>query len=125
MKLKDLVGDYLLITILAVIALLMLLTRIIYTAGNKRQNDSRELLKTTVPSLAPTPTSSNIDFEKSYPLWKLLPYTGDGFVVEKYTEPLVLKVSLEKGEKSAGIEKVEKWLEENEISPETHVIVWE
>jgi hypothetical protein len=123
MKLKSLLGDYLLITILAIIALAMLTIRVMYTVSNKGKIIIKETPKTIVSS--PVPTGGDAEFNKKFPLWKLLPYTGEGFVVEKYTEPLVLKVSLVKGEKSVAIEKIIEWVKENGIDSETHKIVWE
>ena len=121
MKWKSFLGENLVVTILVAMVVLMLLIRVIYTVKDKTQ--TKEILKTVIPTVIPTINDS--DFEKNYPLWQLLPYTGDGFIVEKYTEPLVLKISLIKGEKATAVEKIVKWMQENKIDPTTHTIVWE
>ena len=124
MKLKNLFDGYWLMTVLVIIALVMLTIRVVYTAKNKGKPETiKEPQKIIVPVL--TPTTRVVDFETSYPLWQLLPYAGDGFVVEKYAEPLVLKVSLKKGEKGTVTKAVAGWIEKNGINPETHKIVWE
>lgn len=123
MKLKNLLGEYWLVTVLAVIALSMLIIRVVYTIGGK-ENTNIQATPTALPVVL-TPTTSKVDYEKNYPLWQLLPFTGEGFVVEKYLQPLVLKVSIVKGEKVGITKKIVEWMEENGVNPELHSIVWE
>jgi len=124
MKLKSLFDGYWLMKVLVIIAMTMLMVRVAYTVKNIGKTEIiEEPQKIIIPT--PTPTISRNDFEIKYPLWQLLPYTGDGFVVEKYAEPLLLKVSINKGNRETVIEKIAKWIEENGINPETHKIIWE
>jgi len=124
MKLKDLFGEYFLITILGIVALLMLSIRLVYKINNKETKQPVPLT-ITLPTTTPVPTDTEEEFGKKFPLWKLLPYAGEGFVVEKYTEPLTLKVLVEQGSKEKAAEKVIEWMEENQIEAETHNVVWE
>lgn len=61
--------------------------------------------------------------EAEYPLRQLLPYSGDGFTVDKYLEPLTLLVKIKEIDKKIVAEEIGKWMEANGVNPETHRIV--
>jgi len=124
-KVKDLWGDYLLITILAIIAFLMLSVRIVYQLKNRGKIDQPETIQIPETLSEPAPTISDEDFERKFPLWRLLPYEEESFAIEKYTEPQVLKVRLKKGKKEEVMEKIIEWIDKNEGNSETHRVVWE
>lgn len=124
-KLKDLWGDYLLITILGIIAFLMLSVRIIYQIKNRGKIEQPEIIQIPEKLLEPAPTMSDEDFERKFPLWRLLPYEEDDFVIEKYTEPQVLKIRLKKGKREEAVEKIIEWIDKNKGNSEIHRIVWE
>ena len=70
---------------------------------------------TTIPTAEPTKMT-----DKDYPLWWQLPYSGIGFTIEKYSEPLTLEIkAVGLGEKIVR-ERVEKWLEENQVASDSH-----
>jgi hypothetical protein len=48
--------------------------------------------------------------ETKYPLWAKVPYSGNGFTVEKYIAPKVLLVQLEGAASSSATKAVNEWL---------------
>lgn len=81
-----------------------------------------KLNENPIPTIIPTPTVSTIN-ESDYPLWRLLPYSGVGFTVDRYIEPLTLVVAVKGLDKAIVAEEIGKWMETNGIDPETHKIV--
>ncbi|KKQ31403.1 MAG: hypothetical protein US68_C0004G0006 [Candidatus Shapirobacteria bacterium GW2011_GWE1_38_10] len=72
---------------------------------------------TVMPTRAP-------QINADYPLWELLPYTGKDFVVDRYTEPLVLAIKTNIN-KNTVTQEVYKWLLENNVATESHKLVFE
>lgn len=108
---------YSLIIILVLIALGMALTKIRY------RNVDWSSLNIT-PTVAPSPTSAPLS-DVNYPLWKLLPYTGKNFVVDRYTQPLTLAIKTENVNKKIVTQEVYKWMLENKVATESHKLVFE
>jgi hypothetical protein len=48
--------------------------------------------------------------ETKYPLWQDVPYSGDGFLIDKYLAPKVLGVQLEGASTSSATKAVNAWL---------------
>ena len=103
----------------------MLSVRIVYQLKNRGKIDQPETIQIPETLSEPAPTISDEDFERKFPLWRLLPYEEESFAIEKYTEPQVLKVRLKKGKKEEVMEKIIEWIDKNEGNSETHRVVWE
>lgn len=65
----------------------------------KSQNEEKP-----TETVTPTPTINQ------YPLQSKLPYYGKGFVVEKYTAPMTLKMVLNGASESTAVKAVTVWL---------------
>ena len=108
------------------IGLILLLTVVKIRYGFK---GSVELVATNLvqPTMAePTATVTNTPNQnKDYPVWKELPYKGNGFVVDRYVAPLTLAVKIEKGDKTLVEKEVIKWLEGLGEGQDGHKFVWE
>lgn len=75
------------------------------------------------PTTAPSPTSAP-QINANYPLWKLLPYSGKDFIVDRYTEALTLAIKTNSNKKMV-TEEVYKWMLENKVATESHKLVFE
>ncbi len=87
--------------------------------GSSRGEEVVQITPTPTPIMEPTTSIK----EEDYPLWKLLPYSGVGFTVDRYIEPLTLVVLIKGLDKQIVTEEIGKWMEENGVNPETHKIV--
>jgi hypothetical protein len=72
-------------------------------------------------TIEPEPTVS----ESDYPLWQSLPYLGEGFTVEKYTDKLTLLIKLKGVDKNIAKKGVETWLIENGWEKDSHKLMFE
>ncbi|PIZ58344.1 hypothetical protein COY20_03810 [Candidatus Shapirobacteria bacterium CG_4_10_14_0_2_um_filter_40_12] len=70
-----------------------------------------------------TPTSAPA-VDPDYPLWKLLPYSGKGFVVDRYIEPLTLAVTIKGIDKKIVEKEIVKWLQENKVATDSHKLIF-
>lgn len=83
----------------------------------------------TLTETQPTPTETKVAPVKSktvdpeYPLWEILPYSGRGFVVEKYAAPLQLVISVRGLDEKLAEAEVNKWLEEQGPRGANHKII--
>jgi hypothetical protein len=92
---------------------------------------------TQAPLLSPSPLPTSVEavvdpreateggkrtYESDYPLWSLLPFSGKGFVVDRYLEPRKLAVKAVGLDRKIATEEIEKWLEANDIDPNSHEI---
>jgi len=108
--------------------------------GNTSEN-TVEITPTTIPTITQgNTTESNpvviakptfnpelsVDVAGNYPLWKLVPYQANDFIVDGYIEPLILNVKVLNKDKSLSeIEtEVKQWIKENGADPNTHQIIW-
>lgn len=108
-----------LIVFLAMIVVVMSVTKWKYgyrgeeISVNQRSDFSFQITPTVEPTptvVEATPTEAET-IDPEYPLWKLLPYSGKGFVVEKYSAPLKLVVTAKGLDKKLVEAEVKKWLE--------------
>lgn len=76
------------------------------------------------PTIAPSPTSAPLS-DVNYPLWKLLPYSGKDFVVDRYTKPLVLAIKTSNTNKKMVTEEIYQWMLNNKVATESHKLVFE
>jgi hypothetical protein len=60
------------------------------------------------PTIVLTPTEA---VDPDYPLWKILPYSGKGFVVVKYLAPMKLEVKTKGLDKMLVAKEVYNWLD--------------
>ncbi len=83
-----------------------------------------EDLRPTV-TVVPSPTIAP-QINEEYPLWEKLPYAGEGYVVERYTEPGTLLIKTNKGIDEKIISKmIYEWMTENKVATESQKIVFE
>lgn len=109
---------YRLIIILVVIAVLMGMTKLKY------RNVNWEELEPT-PTAVPSPTSAP-QINTNYPLWEFIPYSGNGFKIDHYAEPLVLVIKTDKDiDEEVVTEEIYKWMRENKIATESHKLIFE
>ena len=73
----------------------------------------------STPTIMPTPT-----IDLNFPLQNLLPYQGDRFVINKYTEAKVLQVTTKRTDKTKIKTEIAKWLTDNSVSIEGMSIDW-
>jgi hypothetical protein len=59
----------------------------------------------------------------NYPLIKYMPYSDDDFAIN-YDSPLVLRVKIKNPDVEATKIKVLQWIEDKEVDPSTHEIIW-
>ncbi len=59
----------------------------------------------------------------NYPLIRYMPYSDDDFAIN-YDSPLVLRVKIKSPDIEATKIKVLQWIEDKEIDPTTHEIIW-
>jgi hypothetical protein len=99
-----------------IIATLMGITKIKYRNVTWESVDS-----TITPTgmLTSAPQTNN-----DYPLWELLPYAGEGFVVDRYIEPLVLGIKTNI-DKETVTQLVYFWMTENKVATESHKLIFE
>lgn len=108
---------YWLVGLLVIIALLMGITKIRY-----RNVNWDEVYRAVTPTVVPT---SAPQIDNDYPLWRLLPYTGKDFVVDRYTEPGVLAVKTKLVNKKIITKEIYKWISENKVATESHKLIFE
>lgn len=119
--------NYTLIWVLLMIVIVMSVIKLTY-----KPDLSQTLLPlpATIPTEIPTPTlggpTPTIRFEQSdadYPLWRLLPYSGKGFIVDRYTAPNTLAVIAKGIDKTIIKKAVETWIGQNGIDPTTQKLI--
>jgi hypothetical protein len=85
----------------------------------------------TSPAIKPTiwptsrPTIDEKQFDREYPLWRLLPYSGNGFVANRYIEPLTLMVKAVGVDEKVAAKEIVKWMMSHQVRPESHKIIFE
>lgn len=107
---------YILVIILILMALFLTFKKIQY----------REVVwpeAETIKRVTISPTSGP-RIEDEYPLWKLLPYQGEAFVIERYIDRNTLAISTKLNQKKV-TEEVYKWLIENKEATESYKLVFE
>jgi hypothetical protein len=112
---------------LILIILIMGTVKIKYGENNKITNYELRItnitptvIPTAVPTAEATPTINPND---DYPLWRLLPYKGEGFTVDKYIAPMTLEMTITTATESAAIKEVTVWLNSFKELKERHKVV--
>lgn len=77
------------------------------------------------PTATATPTIVEKELDPNYPLWDKLPYSGKGFVIDRYTSPLTLVVEIRGLDRKIVEEEVLDWLASQEVATDSHELVWE
>lgn len=109
---------YWLIIVLVGIVIFLGVTKLRYKNVNWEE---LEPVLTTVPSPTSAPQTN-----KNYPLWEYLPYSGNGFYIDHYTEPLMLVVKISKNVDEKIIsEEIYNWMRENKVATESHKLIFE
>ena len=105
------------VSILALVALGMIITKVTYKAPGVGEN---KVAEETV-----TPTESQEDTDSKYPLWDRLPYFGEGFTIDRYVAPGRIVIKLQGIDREIVEVEVRKWYEDNGVDPEMIGMDWE
>jgi hypothetical protein len=121
---KEIWERYQIVVILSMTVVVFSVIRVVY--GYKGgENLDEERVKITLPSptpiLIPTPTIDP-EMSQNYPLWKLLPYEGQGFTVDRYIAPLTLAIKAKGLDDKIVQRKVAEWIANQGVDPGTHKI---
>lgn len=134
----EFIKKYQLIIVLSLIVAVMAGIKLFYKPSENPTNtiNSPTPTITAIPTpnvvyVTPTPMSDEEvkQYEKladeKLPLWRLLPYQGKGFVIERYTTVGVLSgqlngVTQAEAEKEAAI-----WMKSHKVDPKTVQIEWQ
>lgn len=94
--------------------------------GYKRVGNEQLPTPTSVPTavIAVTHVPTKTE-EVDYPLFKLLPYYGKGFIVEKYVAPLTLRMILNGATEAKATNDVKVWLRSQGKLGDNHKIILE
>lgn len=75
--------------------------------------------------VTPSPTIAP-QINEEYPLWEKLPYRGEGYVVERYTEPGTLMVRINKKTDTEIItQAIYEWMREYQVATESQKLIFE
>jgi len=109
---------YRLIIILTIIAVFLGITKLRYKNVDWEKTEP-------IPTVVVSPTSAP-QINTKYPLWESIPFSGDGFKIDHYAEPLVLVIKIEEGEEKKVVEEeVFNWMRENKVATESHKLIFE
>ncbi len=112
---------------LILIILIMGTVKIKYGENEESRKSKVESLKaipTMVPTAVPTAEATpTINPNDDYPLWRLLPYKGEGFTVDKYIAPMTLEMTITTATESAATKEVTVWLNSFKELKERHKVV--
>jgi len=64
-----------------------------------------------------------INLMRDYPLWEKLPYSGDGFTIQRYEGELTLMVENRNEEVLETIKEINSWFLENNIATDSHRLI--
>lgn len=110
---------YSLILFLCLIIGIMTSIKIFYKTTPTVPIGSGQLGGQATPTIILTPTVNQ------YPLQEKLPYQGKNFVVEKYTEPMVILIKTKRTDKEKIKEELVSWFTDNKTSTEGIQIDWQ
>ena len=111
---KNTLEKYQIIIYLVLVVMIMTVVKVKYgvveenpkTKNQKPTNTPTVvMLKPTSPAVTPT-----IDVSDDYPLWRQLPYSGDGFTVDKYTAPMTLQMTITTATSTAASNAIKEWI---------------
>lgn len=74
------------------------------------------------PTITPKPTEIKKSFSEEYPLWDKLPYSGNGYRIEEYSQPLTLKIINKNADIEEMLSEIATWMRKEGVDPETHQI---
>lgn len=89
------------------------------TVENELKPNELPLTPTVVATVTTIPTKAQ---EIEYPLFKLLPYYGKGYIIEKYVAPLTLKMILNGATEAKATNDVKVWLRSQGKLGDNHII---
>ena len=129
---------YHLVVFLSFVAAVMLFVKLFYRPDYSQLKPPVmvEISPTSVPTMIPTPTeaiaaataSDSASWEavadQKMPLWRLLPYKGDGFTVEAYSNFDTIVVTLNNSTKTKVTPLLKTWIKGNGGDPVILKIDW-
>ncbi len=111
---KQTLEKYQIIIYLVLVIMIMAVIKVKYGATEENSKDKTQspLITPTVEELKPTSPAATptIDPKDDYPLWRLLPYSGEGFVVDKYTAPMTLEMTITTATSQDASKAVKEWI---------------
>ena len=111
---KNTLEKYQVIIYLILVVMIMTVVKVKYGINEenpkpKNQNPINtptiEIIKPTSPAATPT-----VDVSDDYPLWRQLPYSGNGFTVDKYTAPMTLQMTITTATTIVASKAVKEWI---------------
>lgn len=123
-------NNYQLIWILLAVVVVMAIIKIKYGwKGEVTAPLPENLIPTETVTVIPTEvtvgaTVLKVD-ETKYPLWQELPYSGDGFLIDKYAAPKVLAVQLNGATRLQATTAINVWLKSFGDAGKGHKIEFE
>jgi len=129
---REYVSKYWLIIGLSFLVIVMIGVKIAYkdvdweTVNNpstKSEQEEENNLQTTNLNLEEEKTEEEINLTRDYPLWEKLPYSGDGFTVERYEGELTLVVENRNEDVLETIKEINSWFLENNIATDSHRLI--
>lgn len=120
------IKKYFIVILLFFLVIILIFLKIFYS--DKTQNQIAVVEPTPTSTIEPTPTIElSIDVIGNYPLYKLIPYKTEDFIVSGYVEPLILDVkTLNKSKTKTEMEdEIKLWINNNGIDSNTHKIIWD
>lgn len=121
------IKKYSVVIFLFFLVIVLFFLKFLYGEKVSNRTAVTESTPTSTVAIKPTPTIElSMDVVGNYPLYKLMPYETDDFIVSGYIEPLILNVkTLNKSKSLSEIEgEVRNWIKENGVNPDSHKIIW-
>jgi hypothetical protein len=84
-----------------------------------------EVLITAVPTEASSGAAVLKVDETKYPLWQDVPFSGDGFLIDRYAAPKVLAIQLQGASTSSATKAVNAWLKTFGEAGKGHKLIFE
>jgi hypothetical protein len=108
------VRKYGVVYFLILIVVIMSIIKIKYGWKNGENPPPPTATPTETISATPTVATGGAEVLKvdvtKYPLWDQLPYSGDGFLIDKYVAPKTLAVQLSSASSSSATKAINVWL---------------
>lgn len=89
-----------------------------YKGGPLPPQISPQLSEETTPT--PTAEPIAIPTSEGYDLWQLLPYSGKGFTIDRYTDKTTLAIKLKGIDKRVAEKAIYTWLTEQKVATESY-----
>lgn len=111
---KETIKKYEVVVFLILVVVVLTVVKIKYGWRGETTTSLPTAMPTEIITATPTEATGGaivikVD-ETKYPLWQEVPYSGDGFLIDKYLAPKVLGVQLEGASSTSATKAVKAWL---------------